>query len=134
MYFHMNCLQVNSTSMANQLYPSYCSYLSRDWLEFSQDSYLVRAGGLIHPTCVLVVLLGLGLLGHAVPLVHGCHIVHQGNGLHRLVHSATDRFPHLSGGWCPGGRLVMWRLGKEGVDKKSKQCYYNSNIKECRTS
>lgn len=73
-------------------------------------SYLVWAGRLVDPAGVLVVLLCLGLVGHAVGLVHGRDVVHQGDGLHGLVHPAADGLPHFGGSGSPGGRKVMGGL------------------------
>lgn len=88
------------------------------------DAYLVRAGGLVNPACVFVVLLGLGLVRHAVGLVHGCHIVHQGDGLHRLVDSAADGLADLGGGRSSGGWKVvggLQRITGGGVSKRTSQ-------------
>lgn len=69
--------------------------------------YLVWAGGLVNSACVFIVLLRLGLVRHTVGLVHGSHVVHQGNGLHCLVNSAADGLADLGGCWSPGGWKVM---------------------------
>lgn len=55
-------------------------------------------------------LLGLGLVRHAVGLVHGCHVVHQGDGLHSLVDSTADGLADLSGCRSPGGWKVVGGL------------------------
>lgn len=59
--------------------------------------YLVWAGGLVNPTGVLIMLLCLSLVRHSVGLVRGRHTVHQGDGLHRLMHTAADGLTNLSG-------------------------------------
>lgn len=74
---------------------------------FSWTGYLIWAGCLVDSASVFVVLLGLGLVRHAVGLVHGCYVVHQGDGLHSLVNSTADGFSNLSGCWSPGGWKVM---------------------------
>lgn len=74
------------------------------------SAYLIWAGRLVHPAGVLVVLLGLSLVRHAVGLVHGRHVVHQGDGLHGLVHSAADGLAHFGGCRSPGGWKVMGGL------------------------
>lgn len=65
---------------------------------FDVHRYLVWAGGLVDPARVLIVLLGLGLVRHAVGLVHWSHVVHQGDGLHSLVNSAADGLADFGGG------------------------------------
>ena len=60
-------------------------------------AYLVRAGGLVHAAGVFIALLSLGLVGRTVGLVHGSHVVAEGDGLHGLVHTATHGPPHLGG-------------------------------------
>lgn len=84
--------------------------------------YLIWAGCLVHPASVLIVLLRLGLVRHAVGLVHGCYIVHQRDGLHGLVNSAADGFSDLSGCRSPGGRKVVSGLKaiKESSVRKQK--------------
>ena len=72
-------------------------------------AYLVWAGRLVHAARVLVLLLGLGLVGHAVGLIHGGHVVAERDGLHGFVHSAAHGPPHL-GGDC-GALLSRWVLG-----------------------
>lgn len=61
------------------------------------SSYLVWAGGLVDPACVFIMLLGLGLVSHAIGFVHWSHVVHQGNGLHSLMNSAADGLADLGG-------------------------------------
>lgn len=73
-------------------------------------SYLIGAGSLIDSACVFIVLLSLGLVRHAVGLVYGCHVVHQGDGLHSLMDSAADGLADLGGCRGPGGRKVMGGL------------------------
>lgn len=73
-------------------------------------SYLIGAGSLVDPARVLVVLLGLGLVRHAVGLVHWRHVVHQGDGLHRLVNSAADGLADLGGCRSSGGWKVVGGL------------------------
>lgn len=74
--------------------------------------YLIWAGGLVDSARVFIMLLRLGLVRHTVGLVHGRHVVHQGDGLHSLVNSADDRLAHLGGCWSPGGWKVMGGLKK----------------------
>lgn len=69
--------------------------------------YLIWAGSLVDSARVLVVLLGLGLVGHTVGLVHRRHVVHQGDGLHRLVNSAADGLADLRGCRSSGGWKVV---------------------------
>lgn len=76
----------------------------------SWSSYLIRAGCLVDSACVFIVLLGLGLVCHPVGLVYGCHVVHQGNGLHGLMNSTTNGLADLSGCWSSGGWKVMGGL------------------------
>ncbi len=73
-------------------------------------SYLIRAGSLVDSACVFVMLLGLGLVCHAIGLIHRCHVVHQGDGLHSLVNSTADGLADLSGCWSPRGWKVMGGL------------------------
>lgn len=73
-------------------------------------AYLIWAGSLVDSARVLVVLLGLGLVGHPVGLVHRRHVVHQGDGLHRLVNPAADGLADLGGGRSSGGRKVVGGL------------------------
>lgn len=73
-------------------------------------SYLIWTGGLVDPAYVFIMLLRLGLVCHAVGLVHRRHVVHQGDGLHCLVNSAADGLSDLSGSWSPGGWKVMGGL------------------------
>lgn len=61
------------------------------------SSYLVWARGLVDPARVFIMLLGLGLVSHAIGLVHWSHVVHQGNGLHSLMNSAADGLADLGG-------------------------------------
>lgn len=61
------------------------------------SSYLVWAGGLVDPARVFIMLLGLGLVRHAIGLVHGSHVVHQGNGLHSLMNSTADGLADFGG-------------------------------------
>lgn len=80
------------------------------WFCAAGPSYLIWAGGLVDSACVFIMLLGLGLVRHPVGLVHGRHVVHQGDGLHSLMHSAADGLAYLSGCWSPGGWKVMGGL------------------------
>lgn len=75
-----------------------------------RPSYLIWTGSLVDSACVFVMLLGLGLVCHAVGLVHGCHVVHQGDGLHSLMNSTADGLADLGGCWSPGGWEVMGGL------------------------
>lgn len=72
--------------------------------------YLIWAGGLVNPAGIFIVLLGLSLVCHTVGFVHRRHVVHQGNGLHRLVDSAADCLANLCGCWRSGGWKVMGGL------------------------
>ena len=61
---------------------------------------LVGAGGLVGAVVVTEVLVRLGDLGlasRAAGLVHGGHIVTQGDSLHGLVDPAAHTPPHLGG-------------------------------------
>lgn len=62
-------------------------------------------------------LLSLGLVRHAVGLVRGRHVVHQGDGLHGLVNSAADGLADLRGRGSPGGWEVVG-----GLETKSRRC------------
>ena len=62
-----------------------------------RGAYLVRAGRLVHAAGVLVLLLGLGLVGDAVGLVHGGDVVAERDGLDCFVHAAAHGPPHLGG-------------------------------------
>lgn len=79
------------------------------WL-FVYDSYLIWAGCLIDSACVFIVLLSLGLVSHTVGLINGCHVVHQGDGLHSLMNSTADGLSDFSGCWSSGGWKVMGGL------------------------
>lgn len=66
--------------------------------------------------------LGLGLVGDAVGLVHGGDVVAQRDGLHRLVHAAAHRAPHLGGQRQPlHGRGVLRLLG----DKRNQSTVFS---------
>lgn len=52
-------------------------------------------------------LLGFCLVRHAVWLVHGRHVVHQGDGLHGFMDSAADGLADLGGCWSSGGGKVV---------------------------
>lgn len=73
-------------------------------------------------------LLGLGLVRHPVGLVHGRHVVHQGDGLHSLVNSAADGLADLGGCRSPGGREVVGGLEKN--DRR--RCDQTGNVKRVR--
>lgn len=55
-------------------------------------------------------LLSLGLVCHTIGLIHGCHVVHQGDGLHSLMYSTADSLADLGGCWSPGGWKVVGGL------------------------
>ena len=55
-------------------------------------------------------LLSFGLVRHTVGLVHWCHVVHQGDGLHSLMDSTADGLAYLSGCRSPGGWKVVGGL------------------------
>lgn len=76
------------------------------WLGPPRD-YLIWAGCLVHTARVLKLLLGLGLVCHAVRFVHGRHVVAQRNGLHSLVYTAAHGPSHLGG---DRGALLSWGL------------------------
>ena len=80
-------------------------------------SYLIWAGGLVDSACVFIMLLGFGLVCHTVGLVHWCHVVHKGDGLHSLMNSTADGLADLSGRRSPGGWKVMGGLKRitEGI-------------------
>lgn len=73
-------------------------------------SYLIWAGSLVDSARVFIMLLSLGLVRHTIGLVHGCHVVHQGDGLHSLMYSTADGLAYLSGCWSPGRWKVMGGL------------------------
>lgn len=73
-------------------------------------SYLIGAGSLVSSAGVFIMLLCLGLVCHTVGLVYRRHVVHQSNGLHRLVDSTADGLADLRGCWSPGGWKVMGGL------------------------
>lgn len=81
-------------------------------------TYLVRAGCLVHAARVFVLLLGLGLVGHTVGLVHGSHVVAEGDGLHGFVHAAAHGPPDFGGE--RGALLSGWVLGllREGESNR----------------
>lgn len=71
--------------------------------------YLIWAGCLVHTARVLKLLLSLGLVCHAVGLVHRCHVVAQRNGLHSLMYTAAHGPSYLGGD--RGALLSWWFLG-----------------------
>lgn len=71
--------------------------------------YLIWARRLVHAAGVLVLLLGLGMVGHAIGLVHGSHVVAECDGLHSLVHTAAHGPPDFGGE--RGALLSRWVLG-----------------------
>lgn len=74
--------------------------------------YLVRAGRLVHAARVFVLLLRLSLVGHAVGLVHGSHVVTERDGLHSFVHTAAHGPTDFGGD--RGALLSRWVLGLLG--------------------
>lgn len=75
--------------------------------------YLIWTWCLINPAGVFIVLFGLSLVSNTVGLVHRRHVMHQSDGLHRLVHSTADGLPHFGGNLCTRSLKVLgqlWRL------------------------
>lgn len=94
------------------------------------QGYLIWAGCLVHTAGILKLLLSLRLVGHAVALIHGCHVVAERDGLHGLVDPAAHG-PSDFGGDC-GALLSRWVLGRlwRGAERQRVWTWYG-NGGEC---
>lgn len=88
------------------------------------QGYLIWAGRLVHAAGVLKLLLGLGLVGHAVALIHGCHVVAERDGLYSLMDAAAHGPSDLSGD-CGAllSRRVLGRLWR-GAERQGVWTWY----------